>query len=631
MAQGSSSDPFDSTQGTLVLASDAIVDPINAFRTSGGFENGNTLMRNGGPGSMSFIEFATPYPATIQGIRLFAHNDSDTCCLRRTLSGFALFADTDGDGSFETTVVNVPINPSYGAQAGNAAGDPSDLDLTLLAAAPVRAQRWRLETIQGSNFGSFEGPRVVEVDAIALPDADLDGVGDAVDNCVDVVNPLQENADGDSWGDACDNCPDTTNGDQVDGDGDGYGDACDTQPVAANEELVVQDPNAKRPGAPPQVEATFVNPNGFEIITVRPDCFNSTFEVKDSLGGTLNPTYRIRKPYKLALSSDDPDGDLITLGAGESFVVSCDLSELFPVEELASSPAMGSETYTVAATYANDLVDPDCLPAVPASTFVPDPNECVELQTGTPTFVGSVTSEVATIEIAGDPILPTETLEASCAPVPTTWFPEWLAIPGPTVRVTLSGIPATDVDLASIRMNGGLAPTFATVSGSDVVARFERSHAIQALGSILPGSPASPRITGAFSAGAAELFRAECQVEIGTAIPVEIDIKPESDDNVIKLGSKGNVPVAIFSSDDFDATTVDPTTIALANARLKVKGNGTGLFNLHDVNGDGRTDMLAHIQTQGLELTAISEAAELVGLTVSGTPIFGVDSVQVKE
>jgi len=47
---------------------------------------------------------------------------------------------------------------------------------------------------------------------------------------------------------------------------------------------------------------------------------------------------------------------------------------------------------------------------------------------------------------------------------------------------------------------------------------------------------------------------------------VDIDIKPGSDQNTINLRSKGVIPVAILSSEDFDATNVDPTTVELEGA-----------------------------------------------------------------
>jgi lamin tail-like protein/thrombospondin type 3 repeat protein len=68
----------------------------------------------------------------------------------------------------------------------------------------------------------------------AMPDTDLDGVLDCLDNCPFIANPGQADADGDGRGDVCDNCPTTPNPSQADGDGDGVGDVCDNCPAIAN-------------------------------------------------------------------------------------------------------------------------------------------------------------------------------------------------------------------------------------------------------------------------------------------------------------------------------------------------------------------------------------------------------------
>ncbi len=59
-----------------------------------------------------------------------------------------------------------------------------------------------------------------------IPDADVDGVPDADDNCWDDPNPEQGDADQDGVGDVCDNCPLDANPGQEDADGNGVGDAC---------------------------------------------------------------------------------------------------------------------------------------------------------------------------------------------------------------------------------------------------------------------------------------------------------------------------------------------------------------------------------------------------------------------
>lgn len=78
-----------------------------------------------------------------------------------------------------------------------------------------------------------------DTDADGLGDAcddddDGDGVPDLTDNCPVAANVLQEDGDGDGVGDACDNCMLIVNGEQADADADGIGDVCDNCPIASN-------------------------------------------------------------------------------------------------------------------------------------------------------------------------------------------------------------------------------------------------------------------------------------------------------------------------------------------------------------------------------------------------------------
>lgn len=115
------------------------------------------------------------------------------------------------------------------------------------------------------------------------------------------------------------------------------------------------------------------------------------------------------------------------------------------------------------------------------------------------------------------------------------------------------------------------------------------------------------------------------EVDLLTVAPlaeVPIDIKPGSYPNSINLKSKGVVPVAVLTTEDFDASTVDPETVVFAGAE-PVRST------MEDVDGDDDQDMLFHFNTQDLNLTEDSTEATLNGETNDGTPIQGTDTVSI--
>lgn len=112
-------------------------------------------------------------------------------------------------------------------------------------------------------------------------------------------------------------------------------------------------------------------------------------------------------------------------------------------------------------------------------------------------------------------------------------------------------------------------------------------------------------------------------------IKVTIDIKPGSFPNSINLANEGTVPVAILSTPTFDATTVNPLTVTLAGAPVKLKGKGTPMAAKEDVNGDGLLDLVVHVSTGALQLSSSDTEAVLEGKTFDGVPIIGTDSVRI--
>lgn len=111
---------------------------------------------------------------------------------------------------------------------------------------------------------------------------------------------------------------------------------------------------------------------------------------------------------------------------------------------------------------------------------------------------------------------------------------------------------------------------------------------------------------------------------------VSIDIKPGSYPNSINLGSAGVVPVAILSGATFDAAQVDPATVTLAGAAVKLIGKADKYAcSAQDVDGDGLLDLVCHVVTGQFFIELGDSVAVLEAKTFSGQAIRGEDSINI--
>ena len=427
-------------------------------------------------------------------------------------------------------------------------------------------------------------------------DSDGDGVLDIVDNCPFTANPLQEDADGDGVGDACDNCLNTENPNQLDADDDGIGDVCD--PDRDNDGVNDLDANLD------PLDNCLTTPNedqsDIDLDSLGDVCDNDIdgdgiFNIVDGFidsggnfvdestvaskkftdegqGGVSFGSIGAASTVELEIRQADNPGDGLRIdavaGNGNAFLDVCGLG-----------PPTGRWKLTP-----GDSLDLNCTGSVSVRIWT-DTVELVDETTGVEIMLPNATQ--ATIDegefspdsftVKNNPISPVA--------VEVTLDEVTVVIPG---GATAAVTETTDGQFEVENSLDSLQPIFAVIAGQ--------------VTEIAPGDP--PLAT------------------------VKIDIKPGSLSNAINLGSGGNVPVAIFSTEAFDATTVDPTSVLLAGAKIRMKGKGYQ-SNVEDVNGDGLMDLVVHIETTALDPTLFSEKAVLEGMTFGGMMIRGSDFVTV--
>jgi len=115
-------------------------------------------------------------------------------------------------------------------------------------------------------------------------------------------------------------------------------------------------------------------------------------------------------------------------------------------------------------------------------------------------------------------------------------------------------------------------------------------------------------------------------------VEIDIDIKPGSDPNSIACDNESEtIAVAVLTTGDFDATTVDHTTVTFEGASETHVDRKTGEPRRHeeDADEDGDLDMVFHFRLGDTGLECDSIEGGLTGETFDGQTIQGADSLNM--
>ncbi|MGQ0548654.1 MAG: hypothetical protein ACT4PY_03170 [Armatimonadota bacterium] len=113
--------------------------------------------------------------------------------------------------------------------------------------------------------------------------------------------------------------------------------------------------------------------------------------------------------------------------------------------------------------------------------------------------------------------------------------------------------------------------------------------------------------------------------DIFEMLPIVIDIRPRSSENRVRPGSPRLIPVAILTTEAFDAAALDASTVRFGRNATEAAPVGAPI--LRDVNGDGTIDMLLRFRIRDTAIVCGDTSAFLTGMTVRGEAVMGLDNI----
>lgn len=105
---------------------------------------------------------------------------------------------------------------------------------------------------------------------------------------------------------------------------------------------------------------------------------------------------------------------------------------------------------------------------------------------------------------------------------------------------------------------------------------------------------------------------------------IRIDIKPGDEPTTINPFRDGMLPVAIISTADFEAMSIDPDTVRFINSEAAPVRSMQD-----DVNADDRPDLVLLFRNREIGITCGDEKATLTARTRDGTTVTGSEAIRV--
>jgi hypothetical protein len=180
--------------------------------------------------------------------------------------------------------------------------------------------------------------------------------------------------------------------------------------------------------------------------------------------------------------------------------------------------------------------------------------------------------------------------------------------PGDTVVLNVVGLPT------GATMNPPLP-----ISGNPVTSQFSWVPIIEQLGSYVINFFATSSGSGTGQT------QCSATVEVTEVLFVDVDFSPMSDDvNPVNPNSKGLIAVVIPTSESFDASTVDASTVVVGvGGATPVHAGG----HLEDFDIDGDLDLVIHVRVNETGVECGDTSLEITARTASGQAIAGINEI----